>query len=123
MRPDALFTSEQKHLPQFDGSSPVVLVVEDSEDTRHVLSLELQYKECHVITATDGMEAVEVASSERPDLIFMDLNLPRLDGLAAAERIRAHHELSGVPIIAITAHDTYGIKEAALEAGCHVSRA
>lgn len=64
------------------------------------------------------MEAVETALSTRPDLIIMDLNMPRLDGLAAAERIRAHGELNEVPIIALTAYDTYGIREAALEVGC-----
>lgn len=118
MRPDVFFTSEHKYLSRFGSSSPVVLVVEDSDDTRHVLSLELRHRGCRVITATDGYTGVEMALSVRPDLILMDLNLPRLDGLAATERIRRHSELNGVPIIAVTAYDTYGIREAALEAGC-----
>ena len=115
---DAFLTSEQTHLSRLGAGTPVVLLVEDSEDTRRVLSFELRHGGCRVLTACDGLEAVSTALSARPDLILMDLNLPRLDGLAAAERIRAHAELSEVPIIALTAFDTYGIKEAAAEAGC-----
>ena len=118
MRPDTFFTSEPKYLSRFGVGSPVVLVAEDSDDTRYVLSLELRLRGCRVLTAADGCEAVETAMSMRPDLILMDLNLPRLDGLAATEQIRGHRELDEVPIIAVTAYDTYGIKEAALEAGC-----
>ena len=95
-----------------------MLVVEDSEDARRVLCLELQHKGCRVVTAADGGEAVETALSAPPDLILMDLNMPGLDGLAATERLRKHGELDAVPIIAVTAFDTYGIREAALEAGC-----
>ncbi|HEX7315003.1 MAG TPA: response regulator [Pyrinomonadaceae bacterium] len=105
-------------MSQFAGANPTVLLAEDSEDARRVLSLELQYSGCRVITAGDGREAVETALTARPDLILMDLNLPLLDGLAATEQIRAHGELDAIPIIAVTAFDTYGIREAALEAGC-----
>jgi CheY-like chemotaxis protein len=118
LRPEAFFTAEHSRLSQFAGANPTVLLAEDQEDTRHVLSLELQYRGCRVITAADGREAVETALVAHPDLILMDLNLPLLDGLAATEQIRAHIELDGVPIIAVTAFDTYGIREAALEAGC-----
>jgi CheY-like chemotaxis protein len=119
LRPEAFFTtSEQNHLSHFASGHLTVLLAEDSEDTRHVLSLELQHRGCRVVTATDGREAVETALVARPDLILMDLNMPRMDGLAATEQIRAHVELDGVPIIAVTAFDTYGIREAALEAGC-----
>jgi len=105
-------------LSQFGGGNPTVLLAEDSEDTRQVLSFELRHRGCRVITAADGREAVETALVAHPDLILMDLNLPRLDGLAATAQIRAHSELEAVPIIAVTAFDTYGIREAALEAGC-----
>jgi CheY-like chemotaxis protein len=118
LRPETHFTAEHSHLSPFASANPTVLVAEDSEDTRHVLSLELRHRGCRVITAADGREAVETALLEHPDLILMDLNLPQLDGLAAAEQIRAHGELDGVPIIAVTAYDVYGIREAALEAGC-----
>ena len=96
-----------------------VLVVEDTVDTRHVLGLTLLEQGYRVLTATNGREAVEVALRERPDLILMDLNLPQMDGLMATALIRSHEELRRVPILAITAYDTYGMKEAALEAGCN----
>ena len=118
MRPEAFFTSEHNHLSHFGDGKPTVLVVEDSEDTRHLLNLELRYRGCRVLTAADGRAAVETALAARPDLILMDLNLPGLDGLAATECIREHGELDSVPVIAVTAFDTYGIREAALEAGC-----
>jgi two-component system cell cycle response regulator DivK len=118
LRTEIHFTSERNHLSHFAGSHPTVLVAEDSEDTRYVLSLELRRRGCRVLTAADGREAVETALAAHPDLILMDLNLPRMDGLAAAEEIRARGELDAVPIIAVTAYDTYGIREAALEAGC-----
>lgn len=105
-------------MSQFAGINPTVLLAEDSEDTRHVLSLELQHRGCRVLTAADGREAVETALVARPDLILMDLNMPLFNGLAATEQIRAHSDLDAVPIIAFTAFDTYGIREAALEAGC-----
>jgi len=118
LRPEAFFTSEHNHLSQSGGPNATVLLAEDSEDARYVLSLELRRCGCRVLTAADGREAVETALVARPDLILMDLNLPRLDGLAATEQIREHGELDSVPIIAVTAYDTYGIREAALEAGC-----
>jgi two-component system cell cycle response regulator DivK len=118
LRPKAFFTSEHNHLSHFGGTGPTALVAEDSEDTRRVLSLELEHRGCRVITAADGREAVAAALAARPDFILMDLNLPLLNGLAATEQIRAHRELDGVPIIAVTAFGTYGIREAALEAGC-----
>lgn len=118
LRRDTFFTSERTYLSQVGGGHPTVLVAEDSDDIRHVLSTELRHRGCRVLTAADGREAVEKALDVRPDLILMDLNMPGLDGLAATERLRSHGELDGVTIIAVTAFDTYGIREAALEAGC-----
>ena len=88
-------------------------------DTRVVLRRTLAYRGYRVVEAADGREAVEVALSECPDLVVMDLNMPVMDGLAATERIRELREKCGnMPIVAVTAFDTYGIREAALEAGC-----
>lgn len=102
-----------------DDLNLTIMVVEDSEDTRHVLSISLRAQGYRVVTAADGLEAVGTAVRTQPDLILMDLNMPRLDGLAATEQIRRHEELGHIPIIAVTAFDTVGIKEAALEAGCN----
>lgn len=96
-----------------------VLVVDDSADTRAVLSRTLARRGYRVVEAADGGQAVEAALRERPDLILMDLNMPVMDGLAATERIRELKEKCGdVAIVAVTAFDTYGMEEAALEAGC-----
>ncbi len=98
----------------------MVLLVDDYEDSRFVLRIFLESNGYRVVEAVNGLEAIELAQRECPDLILMDLNLPVLDGLVAAERIRASRAACrNVPIIAITAFDTYGMKEAALEAGCN----
>ena len=97
----------------------VVMVVEDTIDTRLVLTLSLQHDGYTVVTAANGEEAVEIAKRARPDLILMDLNLPRCDGLSATRRIRECPELRDVQILALTAYDTYGMRAAALDAGCN----
>jgi two-component system response regulator MprA len=72
------------------------------------------------LEARNGVEALAKVDEYAPDLIIMDLNMPHLDGLTATERIRQYREHRfGVPIVAITAFDTYGMKEAAIEAGCN----
>lgn len=97
-----------------------VLVVEDFEDSRRMIKSFLEMEDYCVVEAIDGQEAVEIAQQECPDLILMDLNLPQLDGLEATKQIREGDErCKDVPIVAITAHDTYGMKEAALETGCN----
>ena len=101
------------------GRVPVILVVEDSDDTRTVIRLEFERWGYRVVEATDGRSAIAIADELCPDLILMDLNLPEVDGLSAAQAIRKYGEkCAGVPILAITAYDTIGIEEAALEAGC-----
>ena len=97
-----------------------VLVAEDSADTRAVLRHALASYGYHVLEAGDGRQAVEMALGACPDLILMDLNMPVMDGLAATERIRELREKCGdVPIVAATAFDTYGMRDAAFEAGCN----
>ena len=97
----------------------IVLVAEDSADTRAVMRRVLaSYGYC-VVEAADGREAVAAAVRLCPDLVVMDLNMPVMDGLAATERIRELRDKCGdMPIVAVTAFDTYGMREAALEAGC-----
>ena len=97
-----------------------ILVVEDSDDIRTTLRHFLQMRGYAVAEATNGQEAVEFVERRCPDLILMDLNMPVMDGLAATERIRQCREICNrVPILAVTAYDTYGMKEAVLEAGCN----
>jgi two-component system cell cycle response regulator DivK len=119
----AMFSNSSAQTGELKGRAvyrpATILIVEDSRDTRNVLSFSLTRNGYKVVTAVNGEEAVEVALRERPDLILMDLNMPLMDGLVATEHIREHEELRKVPILAVTAYDTYGMKEAALEAGCN----
>ena len=95
-----------------------VLVVEDSRDTLQVLAETLWRDGHRVVTAINGEEAVDIARRARPNLIVMDLNMPIMDGLEATRRIHRSPTLGDIPIVAITAYDTYGMEEAAREAGC-----
>jgi CheY-like chemotaxis protein len=71
-----------------------------------------------VIEATDGQAGLDLAQSEKPDLILMDLSLPRLDGWTVTRRLKADPQFKETPIIALTAHAMVGDRERALEAGC-----
>ncbi len=104
---------------QNGSTPPVVLVVEDFEDNRFMMRRLLEMSGYRVLEAVNGEEAVELAQSERPQLILMDLSLPQLDGLAATRRIRQYAELRDVPIVAVSAHDTADFHADALAAGCN----
>ena len=95
----------------------VILVVDDAADNVAILSLDLQQIGYRVVTATNGEEAVSVASAILPKLILMDISMPLLDGLGATRKIREIDPLREVPIIALTAFDTDGFKRAAYDAG------
>jgi DNA-binding response OmpR family regulator len=96
---------------------PLVLVVEDHEDTRFMLVYLLERRGCRVVTAADGEAAVCLAAGTCPDLILMDAGLPRLDGLAATRRIRAHAALNEVPIVFLSGHAEAAFRTVALETG------
>src|SRR6185437_9066515 len=95
----------------------LILVVDDSADNVAVISLDLQQQGYRVVTASNGEDAVAVATQTLPNLILMDINLPTLDGLGAARRIRETDALREVPIVAITAFGTEGFQRAAYDAG------
>jgi CheY-like chemotaxis protein len=94
-----------------------VLIVEDADDARYFMRLELEQLGYRVVEAENGLRAVEVAERERPDIILMDLSLPIMDGIAATEKIRATDGLDEVPIIALTAYQETDFKEEAKAAG------
>jgi len=96
-----------------------ILVVDDYDDGRLLLRRLLESKGFRVEEASNGEEAVEAVRRRCPDLILMDLHMPRMDGLTAARKIRECRELCrDVPMVAVTAYHVYGMKEAAEEAGC-----
>ncbi len=95
-----------------------ILYVEDNEDNIYMLSNRLSRKGFEVIVATDGEQGVEVARSEAPALILMDLTLPVVDGWEATRRLKAASETRDIPVIALTAHAMSDDREKALAAGC-----
>ena len=95
-----------------------VLVVEDNPDNRTLIVDILLSQDYKVLVAPNGIECLRLIQSERPDLILMDLSLPKLDGWEATRRIKADPTLSEIPVIALTAHAMLGDREKALEAGC-----
>jgi DNA-binding response OmpR family regulator len=96
---------------------PHVLVVEDHDDTRLLLVTLLELRSYRVSVAADGEDAVRVAERERPGLILMDASLPRLDGLEATRRIRAHASLHDVPVVFLSGHAEASFRAVALETG------
>lgn len=104
-------------MPEKESLDPTVLIVEDDEDSRYLMRLELERLGYLVVEAEDGEKAVEVAEREQPDIILMDLSLPVLDGIAAAHKIRSAEGFNGVPVIAVTAHQETDFREGAKAAG------
>ena len=97
---------------------PRILVIDDNEPNRRILSRRLERRGFEVLLASDGKAGVETARAERPDLILMDMNMPRIDGWEATRQIKAAPEVAGVPVIGLTAHALTGDRERAIEAGC-----
>jgi two-component system cell cycle response regulator DivK len=109
----------QKSCRRVKAGKPLVLVVEDHEDTRFILRTVLERSGCRVMEAADGFEAIEMAGREQPDLILMDGSLPRLGGLAATRLIRQDTLLQEVLIVALSGWATPSFHAAALAAGCN----
>ena len=97
---------------------PKILLVEDNEINRDMLSRRLERRGYQVAIALDGEQGVSMAELEPPDLILMDMSLPVLDGWEAARRLKAAPETRSIPIIALTAHAMVGDREKAIESGC-----
>ena len=97
---------------------PKILLVEDNEMNRDLLTRRLAKRGYEVVIAVDGLQAVDLAGAKLPDLILMDLSLPVLDGWEATRRIKSDDQTRGIPVIALTAHAMSGDRERALEAGC-----
>lgn len=95
-----------------------LLLVEDNEMNRDMLSRRLRKKGYEVAIAVDGQAGLEMASSEEPELILMDMSLPIMDGWTATKRIKADDATNKIPVIALTAHAMEGDRIKALEAGC-----
>jgi CheY-like chemotaxis protein len=95
-----------------------ILYVEDNDDNVYMLRNRLTRAGFTVVIATDGVQGVAMAGSERPDLIIMDLTLPDMDGWEATRRIKADPATKHIPVVALTANAMEGDREKALAAGC-----
>ena len=98
---------------------PKILLIEDNEANRDMLSRRLQRRGYEVVEALDGQQGVTLAQSEAPDLILMDMSLPGLDGWEATRRLKADSATESIPVIALTAHAMTSDRDRALEAGCN----
>jgi CheY-like chemotaxis protein len=97
---------------------PKILLVEDNEMNRDMLSRRLRRKDYEVDLAVDGQEALDQTRAAHPDIILLDMSLPVKDGWTVAQELKADEATSGIPIIALTAHAMVGDREKALAAGC-----
>jgi two-component system cell cycle response regulator DivK len=95
-----------------------ILIVEDNPQSMKVATMTLRPHGYILLQATDGEEALELAVRDRPDLIIMDLQLPKLDGLEATRRLRLMPSLGSIPIVAVTAYAMKGDEEKVFKAGC-----
>jgi CheY-like chemotaxis protein len=95
---------------------PRILLIDDNEENRDFLSRRLERRGFEVLLAKDGSAGVEMARVEKPGLILMDMNMPKVDGWEATKQIKAAS--ADVPVIALTAHAMAGDRERAIQAGC-----
>jgi two-component system cell cycle response regulator DivK len=97
---------------------PKILLVEDNEMNRDMLSRRLIRHGYEVVMAVDGQQGTEMAISERPDLILMDMSLPVMNGWEATRQVKGNEVTRQIPVIALTAHAMAGDREKAMEVGC-----
>ena len=95
-----------------------ILIVEDNEMNRDMLSRRLERRGFTVVMAVDGAEGVAMSKTELPDIVLMDMSLPIMNGWEATRAICADDRTAAIPVIALTAHSMPGDREKALEAGC-----
>jgi two-component system cell cycle response regulator DivK len=96
-----------------------ILYIEDNDDNVYMLKMRLELLDGYeVLAAEDGEKGCELAASERPDLILMDLEMPVIDGWEATRRLKSNPQTRDIPIIALSAHALAGAREKALAAGC-----
>ncbi len=101
-----------------DVEQALVLVVEDYQDAREMYAAYLQFSGYRVAEATNGVEAIEKTLELLPDIILMDLALPKMDGWEATRRLKSDERTKHIPIVALTGHALAGHAEGARQAGC-----
>lgn len=104
--------------PATDAQPPLVLIVDDVDHGREICSEYLQFRGFRVATAADGQEALDKAFELLPDIILMDLSLPKIDGWEATRRLKNDDRTRAIPVVALTAHALASAHDKAMEAGC-----
>jgi two-component system cell cycle response regulator DivK len=94
-----------------------ILIVEDNEDSRELVAKVLRNKGYITVEAVDGEEAIEKVVSEKPDLVLLDISIPKLDGYEVAKRLKSREDVKDIPIVAVTAHAMKGDREKVIAAG------
>jgi two-component system, cell cycle response regulator DivK len=95
-----------------------ILVIEDNEQNMYLSTFILKNHDHEVLQAREGFEGIEIARTQRPDLIILDIQLPRMDGLAVAQELRGHPSTNSIPIVAVTSYAMAGDRERILAVGC-----
>ncbi|RPH47163.1 MAG: response regulator [Desulfobacteraceae bacterium] len=96
-----------------------ILVIEDNEQNLYLVRYILEKENYEVFAAPDGKSGIETATSLKPDLILLDIQLPVMDGYAVARNLRRNPDLADIPIVAVTSHAMSGDREKTMEAGCN----
>lgn len=94
------------------------LIIEDNEQNMYMLTFLLQNNNFDIIQAYSGLEGIKKALSEKPDVIFLDIQIPEMDGYQVAQELRKDNSLNHIPIIAVTSHAMVGDREKAMNSGC-----
>lgn len=105
-------------MTEHTARSRKILVVDDNRDSRELVMKILRGKGHRVSEAVDGEDALAKVAAEQPDLILMDISLPKIDGHEVTRRLKSSREYAAIPVIALTAHAMKGDREKALAAGC-----
>lgn len=100
------------------GLQKKILIVDDNQDSRDLVVKVLKNRGYQMVEAVDGEDALEKATAENPDIILMDISIPKLDGYEVTRRLKSQEKFKNIPIIALTAHAMKGDKEKAMQAGC-----
>jgi len=110
--------SGEKKMEDHAGLNKKILVVDDNQDSRELVKKILSRKGYRLLEAADGEDALKKIANEKPDLILMDISLPKIDGYELTRRLKSQEAFKTIPIIALTAHAMKGDREKALAAGC-----
>ena len=99
------------------GKIPVILVVDDNQQNLELLQVYLEDVDCHSIPASDGPEALDIISKNPPDLILLDVMMPKMSGFEVCRRIKSDPKTSDIPVIMVTALNEFGDIERAIDSG------